>query len=225
MSDVRLPSCVADAVIGCLADEGVVSATDCSMLVAPGLFAPSLSRRVRVLVCMDRDRSALERIRGTTREGCRTELFEKDWMTYVPARGRYDSVVFGPSRLCFDRSALERAAMVSKRGCAAILPKADPYAELLCDLKGVAGDSVAVRGSFRPEPVFFGDGFPDFRIIRAEVECGVPFDELSRALSEDSGIPEDRFTPLLRRRMRSAADSSVYRYDVAVWRVPDVHSE
>lgn len=105
------------------------------------------------------------------------------------------------------------------------LPKADPYAELLCDLKGVAGDSVAVRGSFRPEPVFFGDGFPDFRIIRAEVECGVPFDELSRALSEDSGIPEDRFTPLLRRRMRSAADSSVYRYDVAVWRVPDVHSE
>jgi len=83
----------------------------------------------------------------------------------------------------------------------------------------------AVRGSFRPEPVFFGDGFPDFRIIRAEVECGVPFDELSRALSEDSGIPEDRFTPLLRRRMRSAADSSAYRYDVAVWSVPDVNSE
>ena len=224
MSDVRLPSCVADAVIGCLADEGVVSATDCSMLVAPGLFAPSLSRRVRVLVCMDRDRSALERIRGTTQEGCRTELFEKDWMTYVPARGRYDSVVFGPSRLCFDRSALERADMVSKCGCAAILPKADPYAELLRDLKG-AGCPDPVRGSFRSGFEFPGHGFPDLRIIRVEAGCRVTYDELSRALKEDSGISEGRFPASIRDRMRLEADSFVYGYDVAVWNVPDDDAE
>lgn len=225
MSDVRLPSCVADAVIGCLEEEGVVSATDCSMLVVPGSFAPSMSRRVRVLVCMDLDRAALERIRGTTRDGCRTELFEKDWTTYVPARGRYDSVVFGPSGLCSDRAALERAAIVSRRGCAAIIPEKDPYAELLIAVLDAVGRPYRDRGSVSPGFGFSGSGFPDLRIRRVEAGCDVAYDELSKALSEDSGIPEDLFPPFLRDMIRSASESYVYRYDVAIWSIPPDEAE
>lgn len=104
------------------------------MLVAAcGEFAHPFSRAVRIMVCMDRERGSLEGLRNAVAGGCKTELFEKDWTTYVPARGRYDSVVICPSRLSSDPGALRRIETVSKHGCACIFAcsegSGDPFAD------------------------------------------------------------------------------------------------
>lgn len=115
-----------------LAEEGFIRHDDCAMIVADGTgdFVGEASRRARILVFMDTDRSHLDAGRSASEGGCKVELFEKDWSSYVPARGRYDSVVICPSSFSSDTDALMRIETVSKRSCAAVFD-GDPQAESL----------------------------------------------------------------------------------------------
>lgn len=105
-----------------LAEGGFVRPDDCVMMVADGTgdFVGEASHRARIIVFMDTDRGHLEAGREASEGGCKVELFEKEWSTYVPARGRYDSCIVCPSSYSSDIDALMRVETVSKRGCAAI---------------------------------------------------------------------------------------------------------
>lgn len=143
------------------------------MVVAPGTgrFAAPFSRMVRVMVCMDRSRPALDATGARCAGGCRTELFQRDWDGYVPARGRYDSVVVCPSSLCADLAHLMRTETVSKRSCAVLFPSGDEYAGMLAR---VIGRTAAEPG-------------PEALIARLE-EDGRSF--VSRTFVSDVSVPE-----------------------------------
>ena len=110
------------AAVEWLTEEGFIRSNDCLMVVADstGDYVGEASRRARIIVLMDDDRARLEAGHASSEGGCKVELFEKDWSTYVPARGRYDSVVVCPSRFSSDTDVLMRIETVSKRSCAAV---------------------------------------------------------------------------------------------------------
>ena len=132
--------------------EGFLKADDCSMNVACGRggFAAPMSRTVRVLVCMDSSRDSLDITGQRCAGGCRTELFQQDWRSYVPARGRYDSCVMSPSYLCFNMETIRRIETVSKRGCAVVFPLEFDYRRLR---KGFL-QSLGVDAGFLSMPEF-----------------------------------------------------------------------
>lgn len=118
-----------------LASEGFLRSDDCAMVVGDrdGRFAGPVSRIARIQVCMDSSRRSLAAVGRAVEGGCRTELFERDWTTYVPSRGGYDSVLLCSYMLSGDRDALRRIGTVSKRSCAFIIPGIDDY-HRICDM-------------------------------------------------------------------------------------------
>lgn len=135
-----------------LLKEGFLKEDDCSMNVACGRggFAVPMSRTVRVLVCVDSSRDSLDITGQRCAGGCRTELFQQDWRSYVPSRGRYDSCVMSPSYLCFNMETIRRIETVSKRGCAVVFPLEFDYRRLR---KGFL-QSLGVDAGFLSMPEF-----------------------------------------------------------------------
>lgn len=133
-----------------LASEGFLRPGDCAMVVGDrdGRFAGPVSRAARIQVCMDISRASLDAVGRVVEGGCRTELFEKDWRTYVPSRGGYDSVLLCTYMLSGDRDALRRIETVSKRSCAFIIPGIDGFRSL-CDNLDYVIDG---KGSPFPDP-------------------------------------------------------------------------
>lgn len=118
-----------------LVSEGFLRPDDCAMVVGDrdGRFAGPVSHAARIQVCMDISRASLDAVGRAVDGGCKTELFERDWTTYTPSRGGYDSVLLCSYMLSGDRDALRSIETVSKRSCAFIIPGIDDYMRT-CDM-------------------------------------------------------------------------------------------
>ena len=123
-----------EAIVELLVSEGVLRPSDCAMVVADsgGHAVGAVSRNARVVVFMDASRESLEAGRRCSEGGCKVELFERDWTTYVPSRGRYDFCMVCPSVLS-EPASLMRMEQVADR-CVALfedLGEASKFAERL----------------------------------------------------------------------------------------------
>lgn len=208
-----------------LASEGYLRDGDCTMVVASGdgAFAGPVSRISRIAVCMDRSRDSLEATRAAVVGGCRTELFEMDWMSYVPSRGGYDSVVMSPSRLCFDAGALERIGTVSKRACAVVVPAVDGYRDALDALaRAVGGPACASRDP--GVPAGFADALrgrgisPHTASFESWIEPSA--DDIDRALLRDCGHGIGDAPEPARDIIEGMASGYRCVCDVIAWNVP-----
>lgn len=175
------------AAVEWLFEEGFIRSDDCLMIVADptGGYVGEASRRARIIVLMDDDLDRLEAGRAASEGGCKVELFERDWSAYVPARGRYDSVVVCPSRFSSDTDAIMRIETVSKRSCAAVFED-DSGAEAL--------ERVLAEG-FRP---FISYRAGDLRIVAWELPPEESLRAPFRSIPEAEG--SSRSPPLPRGR-------------------------
>lgn len=187
-----------------LLSEGYLSEDDCVMSVASGKgeFAGALSKSVRVMVCMDIRQESLERTRAAVQGGCRTELMEKDWNSYVPSRGLYDACIISPSRLCFDISSLLRMETVSSRSCIAVIPVRSDRRKLVKAL-------LRSTGSGSPLP-----GFPDSRGIVNALR-GSGRDVRFETLSAEMECPEDDLVNAMLALCPKGSDVEEYARDLA----------
>lgn len=201
-----------------LLSRGHLTSDDCSMNVACGRggFSRPMSRAVRVLVCMDRDRSALDVTGARCEGGCRTELFERDWNSYVPSRGRYDSVLISPSYLCYSRDSLLRAETVSSRSCAVVFPMVHDYRSLRKAVLRSIGFNVSFPGfpDYRPFVEWLSDEGRDHdsTVISTDIEC--PLDLFCASLSRDCiarGAPADTVEDSVRTFAESLLSGDVVR--------------
>lgn len=179
---------------------------DCSMNVACGRggFAVPMSRAVRVLVCMDTDRSALDLTGKRCIGGCRTELFEKDWNSYVPSRGKYDSCLISPSYLCFSRDSILRMESVSSRSCIAVFPTVFDYRNLRKAIIHSTGAKVSFPGfpDYRPFIAWLADQGRNYmtRSFESNQDCSASL--LRDCLVRDCiarGVPSDGLEAIVER--------------------------
>lgn len=192
----------AEDVVDWLVGAGFLREGDCSMNVACGRggFASPMCRTVRVLVCMDVDRGALETAGQRCAGGCRTELFERDWNTYVPARGKYDSCVISPSHLCFSGESVRRIETVSRRGCAVVFPQEFDYRRIrkaFLQSLGVGSGFVGMPSypDSRPFSIWLSEAGRGFEARRFETRVECPEEVFMDALVTDSvqrGADADR---------------------------------
>lgn len=191
---------VANEAVEWLADRGFLRDGDCAMNVACGRggFAAPMCRKVRVMVCMDLNRSALEETAGRCTGGCRTELLEADWEGYSVSRGGYDVCMMSPSHLCFKGSALRHMEDVASRSCMAILPTEHGYRRIL----KAALKSLGAPAGFQ--------GMPDYPDPR-------PFALWLRG--SDRGLETERFSCVVRAPVPRLVDDLVA--DVARRGVPE----
>ncbi len=124
-----------EAIVELLVSEGVLRPSDCAMVVADsgGHAVGAVSRNARVVVFMDASRESLEAGRRCSEGGCKVELFERDWTTYVPSRGRYDFCMVCPSVLS-EPASLKRMEQVADR-CVALFDDPDEASEFASELE------------------------------------------------------------------------------------------
>lgn len=213
---------VPDDAVSFLLSEGFLSEQDCCMVVASGKgeFARSVSRAVRVMVCMDARPDSLERTRNAVSGGCRAEMFERDWNTYVPSRGRYDSCLISPSRLCFENESVLRMESVSSRSCIAVIPVRSDRRKLTKALIQSSGIMVPMPGFPEPHrvPNFFRSEGRDavLREFTTTIEC--PEDELVSAMVSlcPPDIDRDELVANARDLASSVTSEGVSRYSASV---------
>lgn len=206
-----------------LASEGFLRPEDCAMVVGDrdGRFAGPVSRVARIQVCMDRDRGSLEAVGRAVEGGCRTELFERDWMTYVPSRGGYDSVLLCSCMLSGDRDALRRIESVSKRSCAFIIPGIDDYRRMCDMLRYVIDEEEAPF----PEPEAPTDIVLELRERGIEPEIrgffqksSPPMDVLEESLLRDCGHTISELPEIVRGLYEeSRVRGLTYMFEVVAW--------
>ena len=225
----------ASEAVGWLLKEGFISEQDCSMNVACGRggFAVPMSRTVRILVCMDISRDALDITGQRCRGSGRTELFQQDWRTYVPTRGKYDSCVISPSYLCFDTNAMRKIEAVSKRGCAVVFPLEFDYRRLR---KGFL-QSLGVDAGFlsmpefpdpRPFAIWLSEKGRDIEIHRFQTRVECPVEVFKTAIVRDSvhhGADEAAAASMADRYVSKVGKKGILRYtfsaNVVAWNVDD----
>ncbi len=195
---------IPDRAVSFLVSEGYLSPSDCAMAVATGKgeFARALSRNVRVMVCMDIRQSSLEMTKAAVEGGCRAEMMEKDWNSYAVSRGRYDSCLISPSRLCFDMGSLLRMEQVSSRSCIAAIPARSDRRKLVKAL-------LHSTGSDRPLP-----GFPDSREVLAALKASGR-DVRLESFSADIECPEEDLVNAMLALCPPGADVWEYARDLA----------
>lgn len=209
-----------------LASEGFLRPDDCAMVVGDrdGRFAGSVSRAARVQVCMDLCRDSLEAVGRAVEGGCRTELFQNDWRTYVPSRGGYDSVLLCSYMLSGDRDALRRIEAVSKRSCAFIIPGIDDYRRMREMLAYVIDE----KESPFPDPMAPTDVVLELRDrgIEPEVKAffqtfSPPMEALEENLLRDCGHTLSELPEVVRGWYEeSRIRGFTYMFEVVAWDLP-----